>query len=106
MSDLRLVLSTVPDADTAAALARAMVRARLAACVNIVPAVRSVYVWDGELADEQEVLLVIKSTRGQLGRLQEWLEAQHPYAVPELVALEPAQVSSAYARWITDHVMD
>ncbi len=104
MSDLRLVLSTVPDADTAAALAHGLVHARLAACVNIVPAVRSVYVWDGELADEQEVLLVIKSTRAQLGRLQEWLEAQHPYAVPELVAFEPAQVSAAYARWVAASV--
>ncbi len=95
---LRIVWTTVPPRH-AARVARALVEARAAACVQVVPGVRSVYRWKGEVRRDAEALLIIKATRGSLPRCLALLKALHPYDVPELVVLPPGQVSGAYDRW-------
>lgn len=95
---LRIVWTTVPPRH-AARVARALVEARVAACVQVVPGVRSVYRWKGEFRRDAEALLVIKATRGSLPRCLDLLDAVHPYDVPEVVVVTPGQVSGAYDRW-------
>ncbi|MBN8737727.1 MAG: divalent-cation tolerance protein CutA [Xanthomonadales bacterium] len=100
MSTPLLCLSTCPDADTAARIARTLVEERLAACVNRLPGVVSTYRWQGGIHEDAEVLLVIKTTRGCFATLRDRLVALHPYEVPELVALEIAEGLPAYLDWL------
>jgi periplasmic divalent cation tolerance protein len=99
-SPVRVALSTAPDADTAARIARALVEERLAACVNLVPAVRSIYRWQGRIEDEAEVLLVIKTRSERVEALAERLRALHPYELPELVALPVTAGLAPYLDWV------
>jgi periplasmic divalent cation tolerance protein len=101
-----VVLSTVPDAVTAELLAHKLVDARLAACVNIVPAVRSVYRWQGEVTVDDEVLLVAKTDGARRDGLIAALSDAHPYECPEIVALSVAAGLPAYLHWITDTLED
>lgn len=96
----RVVLVTAPDADVARALARGLVERRLAACANLVPGVTSVFRWEGAVQEEAEVLLIVKTTRERLPELEAFLAAEHPYDVPECVALEPAAVAAGYLSWL------
>lgn len=96
----RLVLVTAPDAETAARLAREFVAERLAACVNIVPAIRSIYRWQGKIEESAEALLLIKTTADRLAQLEAHLVASHPYEVPEFVALAPEHVEAKYLQWL------
>ena len=96
----RVVLITAPDRDVALALARGLVAARLAACANVVPGVTSVYRWEGRVQEDAEVLLVVKTVRGRLDELEAFLAAEHPYDVPECVALAPTELASSYAAWL------
>ncbi len=100
MSAALLALSTCPDADSAARIARALVEERLAACVNRVTGVASTYRWQGAVHDDAEVLLLIKTTRSRFERLRARLLELHPYAVPELIALEIGAGSPAYLDWL------
>lgn len=95
-----LCLSTCPDAETAARIARALVEERLAACVNRLPGVASTYRWQGEIHEDAEVLLVIKTTRERFDALRDRLAELHPYEVPELVAFEIADGLPAYLEWL------
>jgi len=99
MTDKIVVFSTCPNLQEASSLARAHVERRLAACVNIVPAARSVYWWQGNVVDEEEILIVIKSRRDLLKDLQEELHRVHSYQVPEVIALTIIDGSPAYMRW-------
>lgn len=99
-NDFLIVLSTAPDAETAARIARTLVEEALAACVNVVPAVRSIYAWQGAVQDEQEVLMVAKTTAARAAACRERLVALHPYEVPEVVAVRLADGHDAYLRWI------
>jgi periplasmic divalent cation tolerance protein len=100
MTDALVVLVTAPSAEQAAALARALVEARLAACGNVVPGLRSIYRWEGQVRDEPEALLVLKTTRDRLEALRERLLALHPYDVPEVLALPVEAGSAAYLAWL------
>ena len=100
-SPIQLVLSTCPT-DAAESLARGLLENHLAACVNIVPAVRSLYHWQGSIQDEAESLLIIKTTAAKLEELFAWLAAQHPYTVPEIISLPSDTVLPAYAQWVLD----
>jgi periplasmic divalent cation tolerance protein len=93
---------TCPDAASAERLAEALVAERLAACVNVLPGVRSVYRWQGALERADEVLLLVKTTRGRLDALVARLPALHPYELPELVAVEAAGGLPAYLDWVAD----
>ena len=96
----RVVLLTAPSAEVAELLASSFVTARLAACVSRLPGLISTYRWEGEVKNDAEVLLIIKTTAGQLDALEEAVNAQHPYEVPELIALDPAKVSAPYLSWL------
>lgn len=98
--DLLLVFSTCPDPATAERLGKALVGESLAACVNIVPGIRSIYVWDGALQDEAEVLLIFKTTAFRFAALRARLLELHPFEVPEVVAVEAAGGHDAYLRWV------
>jgi periplasmic divalent cation tolerance protein len=97
---VRVALSTAPDAETAGRIARALVDERLAACVNVVPGVRSIYRWQGAVEDDAEVLLVIKTRAERLETLALRLRALHPYELPELVALPAVGGLGAYLEWV------
>lgn len=97
-----LVLCTAPNADVGAKLARGIVEASLAACVNVVPGLRSIYVWKGNVHDEPEVQLLIKTRRARYDALATWIEANHPYEVPEILALPIAAGSAAYLAWLAE----
>jgi periplasmic divalent cation tolerance protein len=98
--DAILVLCTVPDAEVAERLGRGLVEASLAACVNAVPGVRSFYSWKGELQDDAEVQLLIKSRRGRATALEAWLADHHPYEVPEILFVPIAGGSADYLGWL------
>jgi periplasmic divalent cation tolerance protein len=103
MSDqVIVVLCTAPDVETAARLARGVVEARLAACVNLIHGVRSIYAWEGVLHDEPEVQLLIKTLAVQFEPLRSWLETNHPYDVPEVLALPAAAGGERYLRWVAE----
>lgn len=99
-----LVLTTVSPGFDAPALAHALVELRLAACVNIVERIRSIYRWEGAVQDDAEQLLVIKTTDARLEALREALFARHPYEVPEFVVLPITGTSDAYGAWILESV--
>ncbi len=102
--DVRVVLVTAPDAEVASGLARALVDERLAACANLVPTVRSIYRWEGALQEDDEVLLVIKTTAAKTPALSERVKALHPYDLPEVLALPAAGGSEAYLDWVRSEV--
>jgi periplasmic divalent cation tolerance protein len=95
---LRVVLCNCPP-DAAAPIARALVESAHAACVNIIPNVRSFYRWQGQLCDDAESTLLIKTSQERLPALEALLISLHPYELPEIIALEPSYVLDAYASW-------
>jgi periplasmic divalent cation tolerance protein len=100
MTDKIVVLSTCGSAEEAERIARALVEKRLAACVNVMPAVRSFYRWKGAIEDEQELLLVIKSSRGLFDQLRAEIERLHSYEVPEVIAVPVVDGSEGYLEWL------
>ncbi|MDT3678388.1 MAG: divalent-cation tolerance protein CutA [Burkholderiaceae bacterium] len=98
-TELRLVVSNVPDGSVAATIAHALVDERLAACVNVLGACRSVYRWQGAVETADEITLLVKTTRVRHDECVRRLAALHPYDVPEIVTLAPEQVWPAYAQW-------
>ncbi|HVR44041.1 MAG TPA: divalent-cation tolerance protein CutA [Thermoanaerobaculia bacterium] len=99
-----LVLTTIGNEEAARGLARSLVEERLAACVNIVPDLRSIYRWEGAVSDEPEVLMLVKTTEEQISPLRERLQQLHPYEVPEFVVLAIAEISEAYGSWLVESV--
>ena len=99
-----IVVTTVGAMFDAAGLANELVERRLAACVNIVPHIRSIYRFEGEIEDDGEQLLLIKTTDERLDELRDALFAKHPYDVPEFVVMRPEQIGDAYREWLTDAV--
>jgi periplasmic divalent cation tolerance protein len=95
-----VVLTTVSASYDARSLARALVEAHLAACVNIVPAIHSVYRWNAAIEEDEEQLLVIKTTAACVDALREALLRLHPYEVPEFVVLPVTATSDAYGAWL------
>ncbi len=98
-NQIAVLLSTCP-VDAAERLARVLVERRLAACVNVVPGVRSFYWWEGELQMDGESLLVIKCPRDGVDTLTTELVEAHPYDVPEVVAFDVVGGNSAYFEWV------
>jgi periplasmic divalent cation tolerance protein len=94
-----LVLTTLPDRDAALAMARALVEARLAACVQVVDGLTSVYRWEGRLEENAECQLTAKTTPGLAAALAARIREVHPYQVPEVLVLD-AEASEAYGAWV------
>ena len=100
MTDKIVVLCNCSSDDQAAKIARELVEKRLAACVNILPGVRSIYRWQGAIEDDSEVLLVIKSSRALFDRLRTEIEKLHSYEVPEVIALTVIDGTQNYLNWM------
>lgn len=99
-----MVYCTCPDADTARALAERLVADKLAACVNVLPGIESVYWWDGAVARDPELLLIAKTTAARFTALRDTLVAHHPYELPEVLAVEATHTLPEYARWVAEAV--
>ena len=99
--DARIALSTCPNADSAERIARTLVEERLAACVSRVGGVTSTYRWNGAVASENEVLLLIKTTADRYAAMETRLVELHPYEVPEVLAITPDGGSAPYLAWLT-----
>ena len=99
-SSARVVLVTVPRGGKAESLAEGAVEARLAACVNILPGVTSIYRWRGRVHRDSESLLVIKTTSARLKELERWIKARHPYETPEFLVLPVTAGSKEYLAWL------
>src|SRR5512137_107518 len=104
MTSALVVLVTTPSAEVAASIARTLVEEGLAACGNVVPAIRSIYRWEGKVHDEAEALLVLKTERRVLPELKLRLGELHPYQVPELLALPVEDGLAPYLDWISASV--
>jgi periplasmic divalent cation tolerance protein len=102
MTDAVLVLTTLPNSDAAAELAKSVVGEKLAACANVMPAVRSIYRWQGKVEDENEVLVLLKTQRARFEALRARILELHPYDVPEVIALPIEQGHGAYLDWIAN----
>ncbi len=100
MTDKIIVFVTCETREQAEKIAVAVVTEKLAACVNTLPGVRSCYVWEGKLTWSDEVLLLIKTTRGRFGQLKDRVKAMHSYDVPEIVAVGIDDANAPYADWI------
>ena len=99
MSELIVILCSAPDEAVAERLARGLVEARLAACVNAITGVKSFYRWKGKIESDSEVQLLIKTQPDRFDEIVRWLGEHHPYEVPEIVALPADEVSDAYLQW-------
>lgn len=99
-ADILMVHCTVPDAETAERIGRTVVDERLAACVNILPGVRSIYRWDGAVESADELLLIAKTTRSSFDALRDRLVALHPYELPQVVAVKLELGSADYLDWV------
>ncbi|KAA6186364.1 divalent-cation tolerance protein CutA [Thiohalocapsa marina] len=97
---VRVVLCTCPDQDVAESIAESLVARRLAACVNILPGVMSVYRWQDVIEKEEEVQLLIKTTDERMAELVEQILFEHPYDVPEVIAPPAVDGHDAYLEWV------
>lgn len=100
MSDIRLVLCTFPSADEARQIGTTLIEKQLAACVNLIPGVESVYRWQGCIETAAETLAIIKTRAAAVEELSAVLAGLHPYDIPEIVALDPAGVNESYRNWL------
>src|SRR5215212_6547513 len=100
MTDARVLLVTCPGRDEAARLAHALVEEELAACVNVVGEIRSVYRWEGKVCDDAEVLCVVKTTAERFEAARARIVALHPYQVPEVIALPVVDGHTPYLEWL------
>ncbi|MBE7517090.1 MAG: divalent-cation tolerance protein CutA [Chloracidobacterium sp.] len=96
-----IIFTTVPEINDANALAAKLVETRLAACVQILPKMTSVFMWKGEMCRESEHLLLIKTVNEKWDAIHEFLSAEHPYEVPEIIAIDADRVSEPYLQWAT-----
>ncbi|MCI4460915.1 MAG: divalent-cation tolerance protein CutA [Thaumarchaeota archaeon] len=99
-----IVLSTFPDAEAAGRVARALVEEGLAACVSVVPGVRSFYRWRGSIEESEEVLIIAKTTSAALGELIRRVRELHPYELPEIISVDASGGLPEYLSWISESV--
>lgn len=105
MTDLVLALVTTNNKKEAETLSQKMVKEKLAACVNIVNGIRSIYEWEGEIHDEQEHLLLIKAPKTNVEALKKFIEENHSFEVPEFVVFEVADALPDYLQWAYDSTL-
>ena len=97
-----VVLMTAANREEANQIAELLISARLAACVQILPEIESVYRWQGEVKREQEILLLAKATRARFDEIESKVRAMHSYETPEIIALPITAASEPYLRWLLD----
>jgi periplasmic divalent cation tolerance protein len=101
-----IVFVTTPNSDEANRIANALVSTKLAACVNIVPAIESIYRWEGEIKRDSEALMIIKTTDDRYVELERRVKELHSYTMPEVIALEIERGSEDYLKWLRDSVLE
>lgn len=104
MSEAIVVFMTSANADEARRIANALVERQLAACVQILPEIESVYRWKGEVQRDREILILAKTTAAQFDDLEKAVREIHSYDTPEIVAVPMSQVSEPYRAWLVDNV--
>ena len=100
-----VVLTTTPNIEEAETLARKIIEAKLAACVQILPPMKSFYFWEGSIQKDTEHLLLIKTLTGKFAELEKFIKENHSYDVPEIVALSAEKVSEDYLDWTRNYVI-
>lgn len=100
MTELLLVMTSLPDEDAAKVLAKRLIDAHLAACVQVQRGVQSLYRWEGRICEEQEAVLVAKTTAQQWPAISAFIKQNHPYDVPEIIAQLVTHSHADYARWV------
>ncbi|HWM23942.1 MAG TPA: divalent-cation tolerance protein CutA [Chthoniobacterales bacterium] len=101
--EVLLALSTFPDAETARRISNQLVTENFVACANIIPAIESIYRWQGKIEEESETLVLFKTTVARSAAFQEKLKSLHPYDVPEIICLSIAGGLPEYLRWVVDN---
>ena len=104
MDEVLLVLTNLPDRDSARRMAHSLIENHAAACVNILAECSSVYRWQGKVESAGEVPLLIKTTRSAYPRIEELIRSQHPYELPEIIAVPVVAGYPAYLHWVTQEV--
>ena len=102
MEDICVALVAVGSESQGIEIGKALIEERFAACVNLIKGVRSLYMWEGRLADDQEILMLIKTSRSVFPRLRARVLELHPYQVPEIIALPVLEGSPPYVKWVID----
>jgi len=102
MSDELIVLVTTSNAEEAARIADVLVSERLAACVNIVPGIESIYRWEGKVTRDHESLMIIKTTGARYDEVERRVKELHNYSTPEVIALKIERGSEQYLSWLRD----
>ena len=102
MSDELIVFVTVPSGEDASRIGESLVSERLAACVNVVPGIESIYRWEGEVTRDAEWLMIIKTTDGRFEEMERRVKALHVYTTPEVIGLEISRGSDDYLKWIRE----
>ncbi len=100
---MRVVFVTAPELQTAKKLAVGLVKKRLAACVNIIPGIQSIYRWQGRIHDDPEFLLVIKTRASAFKKLAEFIKKNHPAKVPEIISVPIMEGTPDYMAWLADN---
>ncbi|MDQ3042044.1 MAG: divalent-cation tolerance protein CutA [Acidobacteriota bacterium] len=103
-SNAVVILTTAPNAEESETLARKIVEAKLAACVQVLPPMKSFYFWDNEVQVDSEHLLLIKTFAEKFDELKEFIQNNHSYDVPEIIALAVEKVSESYLGWLKDYL--
>ena len=103
--DVTVLLCTVPTEEVGANLAKTLVDEQRVACVNIIPGVRSIYRWKGEVCDDAELLMVMKTVRSRVEEVSQRVSELHPYETPELVALPMVGGLEAYLGWVREQAV-
>ncbi len=98
--DIIVINCTVPDKKVAKNITKILMKHKLAACVSMIEKVQSVFSWDGEICEEKEILMMIKTRRANYGKIKLVIEDLHPYTVPEIIALPIVDCSEDYLKWI------
>ena len=103
-SKLLVVVTSLPNVEAAKALARALVEKKLAACVQLIEGIQSIYRWEGKLCEEHEVLLSAKTIESKWLEISAFIQSAHPYDLPEILAFTPAQYEEQYGKWVQSEV--
>jgi periplasmic divalent cation tolerance protein len=104
LDKLAIVFCTVPQDGSADALADSLVENKLAACVNVIPGIKSVFYWDGEVQREGEKLFIIKTLEENVDKVFKHIEVNHPYDVAERISIVPDKVGEDYLKWAVDFI--
>ena len=106
MTDCLLIMTSLPDQDTARSLAHRLLEEKLAACINVMPPMTSIYQWKGEVCEDSEYLLLIKTRQACYAQVETLIRAHHPYQLPEIIATGISHGLPDYLGWIEESTQE